>query len=230
MKTYFWPQQSPIDLSKSTSHYVHFDNSFLKIKYSGQCSGSFESTHHNFVLSDFEKNPQLLSFNGKEYILRKIHLHTPSEHDLDGQNLSGDIHFVHEIYPIVDENAKTEDRDLLVLGVFFNLCEETEDLKGNELTSFAACFSNALKLFKEGKASEEIPINPSNLLPSDKDWFWYQGSLTSPPYSENVTWVVLNAPLKDTQNKDFEYILKEAHQEERGIQDLNRRFVLRNFK
>lgn len=230
MKSYYWPQQSPINLSKDSSHYVQFDKDFLKIHYSGSCSGTFETGHHNFVLSDFVKNPQLLSFNGQKYILRKIHLHTKSEHDLEGENLGGDIHFVHEIYPIEDENAAVEDKTLLALGVFFNLCEESEKLKENELTSFAACFSNALKLFKEGKGSEETSIYPSKLLPSDRNWFWYEGSLTTHPFSENVTWVVLNSPLKDTKSKDFEYIHKEAHQEEREIQDLNRRFVLRNFQ
>ncbi len=228
MKSYYWPQQSPIDLSKSTSHYVRFDSSFLKIKYSGKCTGSFEKALQNFVLSDFEENPQLLSFNGQEYVLRKIHLHTPSEHDLDGKNFSGDIHFVHEIYPIVE--AKTEDKVLLVLGVFFDFCDESEEHKDNELTTFAASFSKALKLFKEGKRSEEMTIDQIKLLPSDTDWFWYEGSLTSPPYSENVTWVVLNSPLRNTKSEDFEYIFKEAHQEERKPQDLNRRFVLRNFE
>lgn len=58
-------------------------------------------------------------------------------------------------------------------------------------------------------------------------WFTYEGSLTSYPFSEDVTWVV-NLATEEINSADIEK-LKNTEQKTRCIQLLNRRYILRNY-
>lgn len=241
MDNYQWPLQSPIDLSTNSSHYVDFDKNFLKINYKGTCSGIIQESNgkFDFIVQDYETNPQSIQFNGANAVLKKIHLHRPSEHNLEGDDFGengGDIHLLHEI----TNHNHTGFTFYLVLGVFFDLCKNlTTEMDHKQEKSgfnlFASCFAQSIKFFGEGACDkvESFEIDPWKLLPGgDRDsfpgsWFWYEGSLTSPPYSENVTWVCFKDPLEDTKSDDFTNI---PYQHERDTQPLNRRFVLRNFK
>lgn len=73
-----------------------------------------------------------------------------------------------------------------------------------------------------------VRIDARKLLPSQRKWYRYEGSLTSEPYSEIVTWIVFPA-LLSISSDDLTQLKKEAHQPEREIQDINRRVLLRNF-
>ena len=63
---------------------------------------------------------------------------------------------------------------------------------------------------------------------SYKRWYLYEGSLTSKPTREVVTWIVFPTSL-DVASDDLRKIERHAHQPERDVQALNRRYVLRNF-
>ena len=105
---------------------------------------------------------QRLVFGGAEYTLDHIHFHTASEHSVDGALADGEAHLVH-----TDAYGR-----LLVLGVLLQLGSPSEAI-GEVL----------------GGATS---IDPSGLLPLDRGSFWtYPGSLTTPPLTEGVTWVVL---------------------------------------
>jgi carbonic anhydrase len=238
---YHWQQQSPIDLSIQSSHYVDFGKSFLEIQYNGICRGKLEMKggRYDFVVQDYATNAQTIKFNGTKATLKKIHLHTPSEHNLEGNNFGkngGAIHLLHEFDE--QEHGFTGYPLYLVLGVFFDLSKKSDKEQKQEQSGFnlfASRFVQSVKLLNEcaDDKVEPIEVSPWNLLPGGcsnnfpNHWFWYEGSLTSPPYSENVSWVCLKEPIETTSTADFQNI---PHQHERGIQPLNRRFVLRNFK
>lgn len=42
---------------------------------------------------------------------------------------------------------------------------------------------------------EAVQINVADMLPSDRGYYTFAGSLTTPPCSENVTWFVLKQPV-----------------------------------
>lgn len=215
-----WSQQSPIKLVKAEALFVDFPAGHLRIDYSGApYRGSFEgaSGHRNFVLNvPGGQPPPLLTLGRVKARLVKIHLHTPSEHDLEGSNQDGEIHLIHKI-----ENP-TSGSELIVLGVFFAE-------KGGEPTPAVSEF---FEMWTAGLKAEgddtSVSIDPNLLLPDRDRWFQYEGSLTSAPYDEVVTWVVFPSPLGIT-SEGLDKLRREAHQPERSTQDINRRYVLRNF-
>jgi len=222
-RSYYWAQQSPINLSKSSSYFVDFPKSPLEIKYQGEYTGSFQEHNErlDFVLDknqEGNRRPEIV-FNCKTAVLKKIHLHMKSEHNLEGKDLDGDIHLLHQTV-----DSSDDDPEYIVIGIFFELGESKKS--SISLESLSAGFARA----QSGEDKSTINIDPRSLIASDEKWYWYHGSLTSPEYTENVTWVVLTEPLVATDSDDFKTIKRNASQPERKIYELGRRFLLRNFK
>ena len=112
-----------------------------------------------------------ITYGGTRYELLQFHFHTPSEHTLDGKAAPMEAHFVH----------RSADGKLAVVGVL---------LKSGTAASAFAPVLTALPPAGEKKAVEvDLPA----MLPKDHRHFAYSGSLTTPPCSEDVQWIVLRA-------------------------------------
>ncbi|KAK6244521.1 hypothetical protein QUC31_010930 [Theobroma cacao] len=127
----------------------------------------------------FEEYAGELSIDGKNYLLKQMHWHLPSEHRIDGQQFAAELHLVH----------RAEDNSLAVVAILY--LEDDAD-------PFISKLKDGLdKLAKEHcKADEiaEIPIgtmDPKQLKRSSRKYYRYVGSLTTPPCSESVTWSIL---------------------------------------
>src|SRR5690606_38798316 len=105
-----------------------------------------------------------------------------------------------------------------VIGVFFDI-HESEDPEGKKEPNVQSTnlkrMSESFQLYSTGKPGE-VEIDPKSLMSSHDKWYWYYGSLTSPPYSENVTWIVLEELLK-LDSDDFKAIKEFAKQPEREV-------------
>lgn len=148
-----------------------------------------------------------MSIGEKDYQLLQFHYHTVSEHTINGNHSPVEVHFVH----------KYSDSDFAVLGIMF------EAGKAYELfTSYLDDFP-----VTEGKYTSDETINLSSIVPTDLSYFYYKGSLTTPPCSEVVNWYVLKTPLKASKEQidKFSNILKDNY---RPIMPLNGRKVLSN--
>ncbi len=106
----------------------------------------------------------------------------------------------------------------------------------NEVLRDRARAGSSLRKFRAGDAGGEAEINPLDFFPRGPDgkspdltnWFHYEGSLTSEPYSEDVSWFVMRAesridPAKLTELEQY------AEQEARPTYPLDRRIVVRSF-
>lgn len=118
-----------------------------------------------------------ITLTGKTYELVQFHFHRPSEEKVNGQRFDMVVHLVH----------KSDDGQLAVLAVLLE--------RGNE-NPFIQTLWNNLPL--EKNITVEPPttlINPSELLPESMSYYTYMGSLTTPPCTEGVLWLVMKQPV-----------------------------------
>ncbi|GAA1750758.1 carbonic anhydrase family protein [Kocuria aegyptia] len=150
-------------------------------------------------------SPQNITVDGTEYTFKQMHYHAPSEHTLDGVNYAAEFHFVHQ----------SDDGDLAVIGV---LAAEGED---NPAWSLVI---EAVPAAQDEDSAEVTGLALSSLLPESLDHYEYDGSLTTPPCSENVRWLLLQSPIELGTTQISE--LRSAHSDNnRPTQPLNDREV-----
>jgi len=108
-----------------------------------------------------------------EYRLLQFHFHAPIEHTINGKAADMELHLVHQ-------NATG---DLAVVGVLMNKGSDPNGL-------FDQIMGNAPNA--EGSHHVEgAKLNARTLLPANNAYYTYSGSLTTPPCSEGVRWLVL---------------------------------------
>lgn len=214
-----WLQQSPVDLGMA----IYAPNlPALTFDYNHLVSGHFESDE-NFKIDA----PWLASvqYNGVTCPLVKLHFHDPSEHAVAGVRTPFEAHLVHLVPSIVESALPS----YLVVGVFFD--EPGPPKRSNRARPVVhASLAEAARSWWFKKSASRFSIRPEVLLPSTgrQNFYRYEGSLTTPPYGENVSWFVLKKhALLDTP---IELTMEQATAHPpRPLQPLNRRFVLRNF-
>jgi carbonic anhydrase len=159
--------QSPIDLPAA----VPAPTTSIRLSAETAEGDVFDSGHSMEIESDGEGDT--LSFDGAEFELQQAHAHVPSEHTVNGQPAAAELHLVH-----ADAAG-----NLLVLGILV-----TEGEASAALAPFidAAAHPNA---------DGEVSVDVAGLLPATLEHYEYSGSLTTPPCTENVQWVVLGTPI-----------------------------------
>ncbi len=218
-------QQSPISIDSSKTLYVDFGAGYLQFKYSRPLPGEFAGDNFVFALPTPSENPDdwTLVVGGVDWHIRKIHIHSPSEHFLDSENPRPfEVHLLHSI---PGDTSATGNK--LVVGIFVSRQDGAEKPTIMEL-------AKALRASKDSRSELDctatIDLNPAEFLPdvgTDK-WFRYEGSLTSPPFTEDVAWIVMNED-SAIPTEAFDALEECAHQHQRLPLPLNRRFVLRSF-
>jgi carbonic anhydrase len=119
-----------------------------------------------------------------EYNLVQFHFHAPSEHTIDGQAYDAELHLVHT--NILGET--------LVVGVLLSNSPTATPGLFDEIMSLAPTTAGT----SASQAGNEIQA--TNLLPPYMGFFTYTGSLTTPPCTESVRWIVLTTPLNVTND------------------------------
>jgi carbonic anhydrase len=120
-----------------------------------------------------------IDIGGRRFELLQFHFHRPSEERIDGRQFELSVHLVHK-----DSEGK-----LAGVGVLLG--------KGAAQPVLQTVWSN-LPLEKNQEAKARATLDPAQLLPSDRRYYTYMGSLTTPPCSEGVQWVVLRSPVSAT--------------------------------
>lgn len=151
--------------------------------------------------------PQGSSINiaGKEYQLLQFHFHTPSEHTVDENAYAMELHLVHK---------NSFDR-LAVVGVFIE--------QGQENAALKSIWDN-IPSEKGVKEVRAVTINASSLLPGNREYYSYSGSLTTPPCSQEVSWNVLKMPI-EASAEQIEQFMDIYQMNARPVQPLNRRTI-----
>src|SRR4051812_10031328 len=117
-----------------------------------------------------------ITVGGKRYALQQFHFHKPSEERVNGKGYDMVAHLVH----------KDAQGHLAVVAVL---------LDGGSANPLVKTLWDNLPAQKAHEsAPSAVTVNVADLLPGDKAYYTFAGSLTTPPCSEHVTWYVLKAP------------------------------------
>lgn len=165
--------QSPVNITDTAP--IEFDE-ILKTSYDGEGAIEIQNTGSNFEVIYEAGNDNFVNLDEQEFELINIHFHSESEHTIDSDLSELEMHLVHG----------NESGGLTVLGV---LIEEGEF--NAELAPIFDTVSDELEANGElpdnVAFTEEIEI--TDVLPDNSGWF-YNGSLTTPSFAENVNWFV----------------------------------------
>lgn len=220
-------RQSPINIKTSKTRRAGkgFGPLVFK-KYNCPVDGEFENMATNVEFVPNVKKATLTNKFGK-YILQQFHFHwgrnkfEGSEHTVNGNQFAAEIHFVH-----LKEGASPSDTAGDTFSVVAVLCKAANiPVKGIWKT-----LSPVPTDFEEKNEVEDLVYN--TLLPNNRDYYHYEGSLTTPLCNETVQWFVLQHPieipkafladLRNVERDEFGTLLTNNF---RDVQPLNNRVV-----
>ncbi len=194
--------QSPIDIEKTYATKL----GSLDINYRPSPLNLVNNGHT--IQQNYESG-SYVTINGMKYNLIQFHFHTPSEHTVNGKHYAMELHLVH----------KNKNGRLAVIGVFFK-----EGKFNKELQTLIDNFPSGINHPNLNKA---ILINAALLLPKDRSFYRYYGSLTTPACTEGVLWNVIESPLEASKEQIGKFKSLMGNNA-RPVQPLNDRFVLKS--
>ncbi|TAN62687.1 carbonic anhydrase family protein [bacterium] len=164
--------QSPVDITGAA------DEKLDDIAFNYKPSKAVIENNGHTIQVNYEKGSgNTIKAGGVEYELVQFHFHDPSEHTVRGKSYGMELHLVH----------KNVDGKLAVVGVLIDT--------GAEGGAYKEIWNSFPK--KAGDKKElKAPINANDLLPKERLYYKYSGSLTTPPCSEIVTWLVIKTPVQ----------------------------------
>ena len=193
-------EQSPVDIIRRAAVPGHTS---LGVNY-GPSNSVITNNGHTVEAS--ATGPNFVTADGKKYDLAQMHFHSESEHLLDGVSQPVELHVVN----------KSSDGSLLVVGVFVKVGAEN---------GAAQPFIEATSLGKGEKSSHAQTITWAGLLPKVLDNFVYRESLTTPPCTEGVTWVVLRTPVEFSADQ-IARLQKAYRGNNRPVQEIGSREII----
>ncbi len=192
-------QQSPIDIAAS----IKAQMSPLRIAWSRKAD-TIVNNGHTIQLNVAAGST--LKVGKDDYTLLQFHFHHPSEHTIAGKSHPMEVHFVHR-------NAAG---GLAVIGALMTA--------GKANATFGKIVAT-MPAHEGAPVKADAAIDPNRLLPTLRGYYRYAGSLTTPPCSEVVNWLVLREPIQVAQ-ADIDAFAKLFPMNARPVQKDNRRFVL----
>ncbi|MDO9091907.1 MAG: carbonic anhydrase family protein [Rubrivivax sp.] len=162
-------RQSPIDIRGGLA----VDLEPVKFAYQASRFGVIDNGHT--VQANLASGNHI-ELGGKRFELVQLHFHRPSEERIDGRQFEMSVHLVHK-----DDQGR-----LAVVAVLLD--------KGEAQPAVQQVWNN-LPLERHDEAAARVTLDPSEILPADRRYYTYMGSMTTPPCSEGVQWVVMRQPV-----------------------------------
>lgn len=148
-----------------------------------------------------------LTIDGKNYELLQVHFHSPSEHALADKRFPMEAHLVH----------KNAEGKLAVIGVFME--------EGKENPFIKTLWDNIPAKVGEEKTAAGVTTDATALLPKNSPFYYYIGSLTTPPCSEGVSWNVMKNTVQVSKGQVDKFV-SLLGKDARPLQPLNDRKIM----
>lgn len=199
--------QSPINIDNTN---IVLANGLQKLEFS-YTTGAKDALNNGHTIKVDVAEGSYIKIDGIKFELKQFHFHSPSENQINGVNFPLEAHFVHQ----------SKDGQLAVVAVMYKEGKQNTTLKKICKT----IFTDIHKVHPCKLTAEDI----KKLLPKNKDYYRFSGSLTTPPCSEGVRWIVLKEYLEigKAQVDKFVNVMMKGHNN-RPVQPLNARKVLKN--
>jgi carbonic anhydrase len=146
-----------------------------------------------------------ITVGDKRYELQQFHFHHPAEEKVNGKPYPLVAHLVH----------KNAEGKLAVVAVL---------LTEGKANPFIESVWKYLPAEGKESAPEGVTVDVADLLPTERGYYTFTGSLTTPPCSEDVTWFVLKKPAQVSKSEVAVFGKKYPHNA-RPVQPLNGRLV-----
>ena len=191
--------QSPINLTGFT------ESELPAIGFNYKLSSS-EILNNGHTVQVNIKEGSNINVDGIDFDLKQFHFHTPSENNINGTSYPLEAHFVHA----------SKKGELAVVAVMFK--------EGVENKALAELWA---KMPKNAGDTHTIDAQALNaLLPKDKDYYRFNGSLTTPPCTEGVRWLVMKKPLSISKSQIASFATAVHGHNNRPVQATNARTIL----
>ena len=192
--------QTPIDLD------AMIEAELAPIEFKYQAAGHEVINNGHTIQVNFESGSSIV-IDGRQFDLKQFHFHAPSENHIKGRSYALEGHLVHA----------DKDGNLAVVAVMF------ETGAANEV------IGQAWKVMPEkagDKSALGAKVSAEGLLPVQRDYYRFNGSLTTPPCSEGVRWLVMKEAMtaSEAQIEHFAHVMH--HPTNRPLQPLFARPVL----
>ena len=170
-------------------------------------AGGHEVTNNGHTVQVNYVDGSHIRLDGIDFILKQFHFHAPSENTIHAKSFPMEAHFVH-----VDKNA-----NVAVVAVMFQQGEKNKALESiwrvrprdvGKTVTLSSYFS-AEKLF-----------------PGRREYYRFNGSLTTPPCSEGVRWLVLKQAVSASEEQIAAFERVMGHANNRPVQPVNARTLL----
>lgn len=190
--------QSPIDITQSVQTNLpplNFHYQALPLE--------IENNGHSIKIN---APAGILKIGEDSYQLQQLHFHAPAEEAVNGKRAAMVAHLVHQ----------DVQRHLAVVAIFMN---------EGAANPFIEAAWKVLPKIPGSPQKHPTQIDVNQLLPKNKEYYTYEGSLTTPPCTEGVKWLVLKEPMT-LSAKQLEEFKKIYPHNARPLQALNDRKVL----
>ena len=191
--------QSPINITGA----VEADLPAIQFDYKPSALNIINNGHTVQVSYD---DGSTISVDGHSYKLLQFHFHTPSENQIESKAFPLEAHFVHA----------DADGNLAVIGVMLENSEENAKL---------ADIWNDMPMEQGKTVTSDKMVNALDLMPESKDYYRFDGSLTTPPCSEGVLWMVMKDPITVSTEQAQKFATLFPDHNARPVQPLNSRTV-----
>jgi carbonic anhydrase len=193
-------EQSPVDISNPRV----VAQAPIEITYR---PGALEVVNNGHTIQVNCPAGSTLDVDGTRYDLQQFHFHSPSEHTIGGRHAALEMHLVH-----ADAAG--------ALAVVAVMLEE-----GAHNGAFDPVWSNMPEHAGPPVRPAGVTVDPGALLPVRRGCFRLPGSLTTPPCSEGVQWLVMDAPV-ELSSRQITAFRRIYHGNNRPVQPLNDRVIL----
>jgi len=193
--------QSPINLTG----FIEAKLKPIVFDYKG---GSAEILNNGHTVQINALPASSISIDGIQFELTQFHFHAPSENLINGKSFPLEVHLVHA----------DKDGNLTVVAVMVT--------EGKANKALEKAWAQMPK--NEGdKLSLSPGISPRDILPPNRDYYRFNGSLTTPPCSEGVRWLVMKHQISASKKQIEEFVHVMHHPNNRPVQAVNARPVLK---